>query len=120
MADATLGGPPEAIARRQADVVISDGSTVKVFKWSWAKFQKLITLVGNLSEAKTLAIESVAESDRAKVEELEGEDILAISTAASDLNATPAALKNLQALLRQSRDLGGALGIQKSPIPTPQ
>lgn len=117
MADETLGGPPEAIARRRADVQLSDGSTITVLKWSWAKFQKLIPLVGNLTEAKTVAVESVAEADRAKVELLEGEDILAISTAASDLNATPAALKNLQALLRQSRDLGGALGIQKSPIP---
>jgi len=98
--EVTLGTTPEALAKRRADVVLSDGSTITVHKWSWLKFQALIPLVGLLGSSLKLATESVEEKDRERVSKMDGDDILAISIAATNLNLTPGVLGNLETLLR--------------------
>ncbi len=114
MADekADLGATPDAIARRHDDVTLSNGKVVKVHKWSTPKFQKLIRLVGNIDQVQVIAVESVEEKDRAAVEDMGGEDHLALAVAATALNVTPATLKNFAALLKQSGDIQAALGIK--------
>jgi hypothetical protein len=100
-----LGEMPEALKskNRSRTVTLADGSTVTVEKWSWLKFQDCFLLVGDPAKARELAIKSVSEADRARVEAMDPEDLMAIAAAAGELNVTPGLLKNAQSLLRMRR-----------------
>lgn len=116
MAEAeTLGTAPEALDKRQRIVTLADGSTIVVHKWSNQKSPELLPLVGLLVHVPTLAEQSVSEADREKVRGLDFDDQLQISTAASELNATPRILKNLRTLLDQRKGLEEALTRKKDP-----
>lgn len=110
-----LSKSPEAISKRQAIVTLSDGSTIVVHKWSHLKQGELLPMVGLLPMVPTLAEQSVAEADRARVRDLDYDDLLSISTAATALNVTERTLKNLQTLLDQRKGLEEALKSSKSP-----
>jgi hypothetical protein len=114
---ANLGTAPAAIVKRRVDVVLSDGTVMTVHKWSWPKYQKLWSLVGNTTQALTIAQESVAEADRQKVETLDPDDIASLAVAATDLNITETTRKNLKAQLRQSGEIADALGVKPPPPP---
>lgn len=97
---------PEALnpRNRRRDVVLDDGSTVVVEKWSVAKFQVLIgKAVGSWEHIPEIARESVIEKDRERVGKMDPvddrPDLVAISTAALELNVTPSMLKNLPSLI---------------------
>src|SRR4051812_19706929 len=97
-----LGKIPEAFLNQSKDVTLSDGSTIKVWKWSWLKFQALSQKVGTLSEQLEIATQSVKAEDREKVAGMEPGDIMEIAQAATDLNMTPAVMRNFPRLVKAS------------------
>ncbi len=100
---------PDAFLNQSKEVTLSDGSTVKVWKWSWLKFQVLSQKVGALGAQFDLAVQSVKPEDRERVGGLEPGDILEIATAAADFNMTPAVMRNFPKLVRASGEIVAAL-----------
>jgi hypothetical protein len=97
---------PEALnpKNRRRDVTLDDGTIVVVEKWSVSKFQVLIgKAVGSWEHIPELARESVAEKDRERVGKMDPvddrSDLVAIATAALEINLTPSMLKNLPSLI---------------------
>src|ERR1041384_4303597 len=88
---------PDAL-NRERPVTLSTGETVTVQKWSIAKARALTQMAGDDSKLAYLAEQSVIESDRGKLKELQEEDLLTVATAAVELNA--GLLKKLLALTR--------------------
>jgi hypothetical protein len=109
-----LGKVPDALKNRVRDVALSDGGSVRLVKWSLLKFIDLVDLIGNPKEWERLCTESVRAEDRERIKDLPAEDILAIATAAKDMNLTEGALKNVGSLLGAARAYGEAM---KSPSP---
>jgi hypothetical protein len=109
-----LGKVPAALKNRVRDVTLSDGTVVRLVKWSLLKFIDLVDLIGNPKEWERLARESVRPEDRESLKDLPAEDILEIVTAARDMNLTETALKNVGSLLGTARAYGEAM---KSPTP---
>jgi hypothetical protein len=100
-----LGKMPEALKTRVRDVELSDGSTIRVEKWSWLKFRDLLPKVDGAGHAMEIAEKSVREADRARLANLDPEDVLAVAKAAIDLNMTPGLLKNLGSLVQAGQGL---------------
>lgn len=115
--ESPLGKTPAALGKRHQDVALSDGTTMRVLKWSWAKFSHLITVVGSPSRANEVAIDSVAPEDRERVKEMDPEDIIALAAAGTALNVTPGVLKNLPSLLRAAEALAEAAVEGKKEAP---
>ncbi len=95
----TLGTTPEAIAQRQREVVLADGSKVVVYKWSNQKYPVLLPMVADLKRVGDVAAQSVGEKDRERVAALEYDDQIEIANTAIELNVTERTLKNFNRFL---------------------
>lgn len=104
---------PDAL-QSGVNVTLGDGSTIRVLKWSWAKFKDMIVLVGNVKEALQVAEMSVAEEDRERVRNANPEDIMEIAAEAARINVTPKVMRNFPYFLEKGQALGEAITAAKS------
>lgn len=114
MSGGALGRTPEALKARVRDVELSDGTTIRVEKWSWLKFKDMVGLVGAPGKALEIAEKSVPEKDVDRVRAMDPEDILAVAQGAIELNMTSAVLKNLSGLLQSGKGLLEAIEAGKA------
>ena len=106
---------PEAL-QTGVNVTLEDGSTMRVLRWSWAKFKDMIVLVGNVHEALKVAEMSVAEEDRERVRKASPGDVLEIAAEAARINLTPKVMRNFPYLLEKGQALAEAIsGAKPSP-----
>lgn len=108
MTDDAMGKIPDALKGRVRDITLSDGSTVRLVKWSLLKFIELADLIMNPKEWGRIAEESVRPEDRERVKDLPAEDMIAIAAAAKEMNLSGDALKNVASLLETAKAYGEA------------
>lgn len=86
------------VLKRRKQVVLSDGSSVWIEKWTLVKQVELMSFIGKLEKLPVVVEASLIPEDRPKLANMENDDVLLVALAANQFNRTKEFVKNFKAL----------------------